>query len=234
MKPLQAISPRPLHNEVADRLRELITRGDLAPGERLNERLLTERFGISRTPLREALKTLSSEGLVKLLPNRGAVVTTLTVADAEDMFQVMAALEALGGELACQRATDEDIADIAQIHARMRNHYSRGELVEYFELNQQIHQKIIDCARNRELSDAHRRISVRIRRARYMANFWKPRWSEAMAEHEAMLEALIARDGERLKSLLTTHLSNKFEAIREWLASEQASAAKASVAGAGT
>jgi DNA-binding GntR family transcriptional regulator len=218
MKSVEAISPRPLHNEVVDRLRELITRGELAPGARLNERLLTERFGISRTPLREAIKILSSEGLVKLLPNRGAVVTTITCADAEDMFQVMAVLEALGGELACKRASDEDIAQIKELHARMRAFYAEGDLADYFEFNQRIHQKIIDCARNHELTDAYRRISVRIRRARYMANLSKPRWNEAMDEHEEILDALIGRDSERLKSLLAEHLANKSRVIQDWLA----------------
>jgi len=221
MKPIEAISPRPLHNEVADRLRELITRGELAPGERLNERVLTERFGISRTPLREAVKILSVEGLVSLLPNRGAVVTTVTRADAEDLFQVMAVLEALGGELACQRASERDLAEIQELHRHMQVFHASGDLADYFEFNQRIHQKIIDCAGNRELTDAYRRISVRIRRARYMANLSKPRWNEAMDEHEQILDALVRRDSERLKAILTVHLANKFLVIQAWLASAE-------------
>jgi DNA-binding GntR family transcriptional regulator len=227
MKTVEAISPRPLHNEVADRLRELITRGELSPGERLNERRLTERFGISRTPLREAIKILSSEGLVKLLPNRGAVVTTITRADAKDMFQVMAVLEALGGELACERASDRDIAEVRDLHERMRAFYAEGDLADYFEFNQRIHQKIIDCAGNLELTDAYRRISVRIRRARYMANLSKPRWNEAMDEHEEILQALVRRDSERLKSLLASHLANKSQVIQDWLAETESEARNA-------
>jgi DNA-binding GntR family transcriptional regulator len=222
MNAIGTINPRPLHNEVADRLRRLITRGELTPGQRLNERVLTERFGISRTPLREAFKVLSSEGLVKLLPNRGAIVTTLTRADAEDMFQVMAVLEALGGELACRRASDQDIAEIEALHGQMRAYFDRGDLADYFELNQRIHQKIIDCAGNLELTDAYRRIAARIRRARYMANLSRPRWREAMDEHEQILSALVARDSERLKALLALHLQNKSEVIQDWLAETEA------------
>lgn len=222
MNAIGTINPRPLHNEVADRLRRLITRGELTPGQRLNERVLTERFGISRTPLREAFKVLSSEGLVKLLPNRGAIVTTLTRADAEDMFQVMAALEALGGELACRRASDRDIAEIEALHGQMRAYFDQGDLADYFELNQRIHQKIIDCAGNLELAEAYRRIAARIRRVRYMANLSRPRWDEAMDEHEQILSALVARDSERLKALLALHLKNKFEVIRDWLAETEA------------
>jgi DNA-binding GntR family transcriptional regulator len=217
MKIVDAISPRPLHNEVADRLRELITRGDLVPGERLNERRLTAHFGISRTPLREAIKLLSAEGLIKLFPNRGAVVTTVTPTDAEDMFQVMGALEALAGELACQRASESNIAEVTELHERMRRFHAEGDLVNYFDLNQRIHQTIVDCAGNRELSDAYRRIAMRIRRARYMANLFKPRWNEAMSEHEQMLDALSKRDGARLKAILSSHLENKSRAVQDWL-----------------
>lgn len=223
-KVVDVISRRPLHDEVADRLRELITRGELAQGERLNERMLTERFGISRTPLREAVKILSAEGLVTLLPNRGAVVTTITRADVEDMFQVMAVLEALAGELAAQRASEKDIAAVAELHRRMRDCHAAGDLAGYFEFNQRIHQRIVDCAGNSELADAYRRISGRIRRARYMANLSKSRWNEAMEEHEQILDALTKRDKERLKSLLVVHLTNKAQVIDDWLAARESKA----------
>src|SRR5690606_25552615 len=182
---VEPICPRPLHSEVADRLRDLIVQGEFEPGTRLNERLLTERFGISRTPLREAIKMLASEGLVQLLPNRGAVVTAITRKSALDMFQVMGVLESLAGELACARATDQDIEEIANLHATMRRHYKRRELNEYFRLNQEIHQRIVDCAGNKELADIYRRLSVRLRRARYMANSSKERWDAAMADRKS-------------------------------------------------
>lgn len=213
-----AIRPRPLHCEVADRLRDLITQGHIPPGERLNERQLTERFNISRTPLREAIRTLSSEGLVQLLPNRGAVVTTLTRADAQNLFQVLAALEALAGGLACERASGRDIAEVQALHGQMREHHTRGELTEYFNLNQRIHQKIVDCAQNPELADVYRKLSVRIRHARYMANLSAGRWDDAMHEHEDILDALVRRDSEALKALLAAHLENKLDVIEQWLA----------------
>src|SRR5690606_7287650 len=119
----------------------LIVQGELAPGDRLNERMLTERFGISRTPLREAIKMLASEGLVQLLPNRGAVVTPITRKSARDMFQVIGVLESLAGQLACERATDRELDEIAGLHEQMRHHYKRRELNEYFRLNQEIHQR---------------------------------------------------------------------------------------------
>src|SRR5262245_65605730 len=103
------ITRRPLHEEAADRLRDLIVQGRLAPGSRLNERLLTAQLGVSRTPLREAFKVLATEGLVELLPNRGAVVSQMDPAKLSEALAVMGALEALAGELACASATDAKI-----------------------------------------------------------------------------------------------------------------------------
>lgn len=208
VKSLDMISRRPLHDEVADRLRELIMSGELAPGERLNERALTERFGISRTPLREAVKILSAEGLVKLLPNRGAAVSTITRADAENLLQLIGALESLGGELASRRASDEQIAEVAELTRRMRACHSECNLAEFLLCNQQIHEKIIDAAGNPELSDAYRRTAGRIRRAHYMTDCTQARWDESMDEHELILDAFAKRDAQRLKTLLVEHVNH--------------------------
>lgn len=213
----EAINRRPLHREVADRLRALIVHGELAPGERLNERVLAERFNISRTPLREAIKILSLEGLVTLLPNRGAEVVRLTQSSVEDMFQLMGALEALAGELACVRATDEDIAEIRSLHEQMFEYFQAGDRAAYFSLNQRIHQKIVACAGNAELSATYVNLTQRVHRARYMANFSRTRWSQAMQEHEEILDALSRRDSERLNSILRAHLQHKFDVIQQWL-----------------
>ena len=121
------ISRVSLHDETVSRLRALITDGALRPGSRIDERELCERFGVSRTPLREALKVLASEGLVELLPHRGSRVTRLSAPELRDAFEIVAALEALAGELACRRITDAQIDDIAAVHARMEEHYRRGE-----------------------------------------------------------------------------------------------------------
>src|SRR5258708_22993191 len=123
-----------LHDGLLNRLRDLINQEDLAPGQKLAERVLCERLGISRTPLREALKVLAAEGLVELLPNRGARVTQLTLGDVRALFEVMGALEALAGELAASRIGDAELAEIEALHHQMRAHYLRAELPEYFRL----------------------------------------------------------------------------------------------------
>ena len=213
-----------LHDELVGRLRDLIVEGDLAPGQRIREKTLCERFGVSRTPLREALKVLASDGLLDLLPNRGASVARLTLADLDEMFPVMGALEALAGELACREITEEEIAEVRALHYQMVLHYTRGELPEYFQLNQRIHEVILEAARNATLANMYRGLVGRVRRARYVANMSRERWTQAVEEHEAILDALGQRDGPRLARILKRHLQNKCETVKESLLAETAAA----------
>jgi DNA-binding GntR family transcriptional regulator len=213
---MQAMPPivrRPLHEEAVDRLRDLIVQGDLAPGQRLNERLLSEKLAISRTPLREAIKLLATEGLVELLPNRGAVVATMDTARLAETLQVMGALEGLAGELACRKSTPEQIAEIRDLHNEMLSMHARGDLASYFRYNQAIHLKIVEASGNPVLANTYRHLNVNVRRARYMANLSKERWDAAVREHEEILRALAARDVTRLKRLLRDHLANKMASV---------------------
>ncbi|WP_343055028.1 GntR family transcriptional regulator [Azospirillum oleiclasticum] len=204
-----------LHDEVVSRLRDMIVEGDLRPGERLNERELCERLGVSRTPLREAFKVLASEGLVMLLPNRGARVTRLTRRDIEDMFHVMGALEALSGELACTRIADDAVAEIRALHYEMLAHYARRNLREYFRLNEQIHRAILGAAENPVLTAMYNSLAGRVRRVRFMANMSSERWDEAVREHERILDALVRRDGAALAVILRAHLEHKCAVVLE-------------------
>jgi DNA-binding GntR family transcriptional regulator len=203
-----------LHEELVARLRNLIVEGELPPGARLNERMLCVRFGVSRTPLREAVKVLASEELVELLPNRGAVVTALTSEGVQYVFEVIGALEALAGELACQRISAAQLAEIRALHYEMLMHHSRRELPGYFRCNQQIHEKIVEAAGNPVLAATYRSHSGRIRRARYVANLSQERWNDAVREHEQIIDALAARDGHKLRDLLQVHLANKFQVVK--------------------
>lgn len=210
-----------LHQEVVSRLRDMIFAGELAPGERVPERVLCERFAISRTPLREALMILAAEGLIDLSPHRGASVSKLSTESLEQLFPVMEALEGLAGELACQHLTESDLQEIRELHERMVEHYQRGERLQYFQLNQRIHHKIVEAARNPVLMDVYAGLSGRIRRARYLANLDGERWQQAIAEHEQILETLAARDGTRLSRLLSDHLQHKYEVLKTVLMKEQ-------------
>ncbi len=222
MNDVMAPIDRPsLHAAVTDRIRDMIVEGAFAPGSRLGERVLCETLGISRTPLREALKVLASEGFLELAPNRGARVVQLTAADVDELFPVMGALEALAGELAGTRITETEFAEIRALHYQMALHHARGERALYFDINQQIHEKILDAARNPTLGTAYRNLSGRIRRARYTANMSAERWAQAVAEHEEMLAALEARDGPRLAEILKQHLHNKCETVKASLAAAE-------------
>ncbi|PWG62724.1 GntR family transcriptional regulator [Spiribacter halobius] len=204
-----------LHEACADRIREQINAGVLLPGTRIPERDLCEQFGVSRTPLREALKALAAEGWVELTPHRGACVTRLDRADIENAFEIMAALESLAGRLACERIRDDELAGIRALHQEMCAHYESGELPQYFRCNQRIHEAIIDAARNPELRRLYDSLSGRLQRARYTANLTRQRWSTAVQEHERILEALTARNADRLSRLLAEHLQHKLEAVCE-------------------
>lgn len=212
-----AITRRSLHDELVVRLRDMIVEGEIAPGDRIPEKDLCARFGVSRTPLREALKVLASEGLLTLSPHRGAHVARLTVNDIEEMFPVIGALEALAGELACARLDEETLAEIRALHYQMVLHYQRGDRSAYFKLNQAIHEKILACAGNRTLTALHQSLSGRVSRARYQANMSAARWVQAVNEHEAILAALEARDGGGLSAILRRHLANKAETVKESL-----------------
>ncbi|KIT16860.1 GntR family transcriptional regulator [Jannaschia aquimarina] len=210
---LTEILNRPtLHEELVERLRALVVDDTLKPGEKIAEAQLCEAFGVSRTPLREALKVLASEGLVVLQANRGARVTEITAEELAEVFPVIAALEQLAGELAAERLDDAAIAAIQARHDEMIAAFRKGDRKSYFEANQDIHGALVEGAANAVLSAQHRTLATRIRRARFMVNLSEARWSEAIEEHERMMELLHARRGSELGQLMKTHMMNKFAA----------------------
>jgi DNA-binding GntR family transcriptional regulator len=202
-----------LHEEVVGRVRAMLLDGEIPPGARIPERDLCEKLEISRTPLREALKVLAAEGLVQLLPNRGSRAARLTDRDMHDLFEVCQGLEALAGELACERITDAEIAAIAAAHAAMARHYGDNDLLQYYRCNRTIHEAIIAATGNPVLSGLYETVTARIRRARYVTPMTPQRWALALSEHEAILNALQRRDGAGLSHILRAHLRHKREEV---------------------
>jgi DNA-binding GntR family transcriptional regulator len=215
------IPRRSLHDELAERLRRQIIEGELAPGQKISEKALCAAYGVSRTPLREALKVLAREGLLVLTPHRGAHVALMTVADIEEAFPVIGALEALAGELACERATDEEISEISMLHLKMATAHKTRDRQKYFCLNQQIHDALAQAARNPTLNNMREILDGRVSRARYYANISTPRWDQAMKEHGTILAALKARDGAGLGRILKEHLAHKLETLRDVVENEE-------------
>ncbi|HZP79579.1 MAG TPA: GntR family transcriptional regulator [Pseudolabrys sp.] len=202
-----------LHEEVVARVRAMLLEGDIPPGARVPERELCEKLAISRTPLREALKVLAADGLVLLLPNRGARAAKLTAQDVHDLFEVCQGLEALAGELACERISDEQVTQIGELHAAMARHYRAGDLSHYYRCNRAIHEAIVAAACNSVLSSLYESVTARIRRARYVTPMTPERWAMALQEHEAILNALQRRDGIGLAHILRAHLRHKREEV---------------------
>lgn len=215
---LRPVRRAALHLQVADALRRTIMEGELEPGARLNERALCERFGVSRTPLREALKVLAGEGLVDLVPNRGAVVRPLDPVELAEAVEMMEALERLAGGLAAARASPAAVAAIRRRHAAMVAAHRQGDRRRYLELNQQIHLAIVDAAGNGILSSSYRELTARMRRYRYLADLPAVRWEQSCAEHEEIMARLAARDGAGLADSLGRHLVGKIAHVRERLA----------------
>ncbi|MCK6451107.1 MAG: GntR family transcriptional regulator [Alphaproteobacteria bacterium] len=211
------IARRSLHDEVVTRVRDLIIEGALAPGTRIHEGQLCDKLAISRTPLREALKVLASEGLIELMPNRGAVVRKPTPPEVLDTLVVIGALEALAAEYACRNASETEIAELRAIHRRMLEFYARRDRLEYFKLNQSIHNAIVRLSGNRTLVATHDTLQARIKRVRFMGNDRAEQWQNSIAEHEEMIRALEARDPARLGAALRLHMENAWKRVRDAL-----------------
>jgi DNA-binding GntR family transcriptional regulator len=206
-----------LHNAVVSRLRDMITEGQLPPGVRIHEGQLGKQLGVSRTPLREALKVMASEGLVDLVPSRGALVRNLTPKDVRDMLTVLGALEELAGRLACANALDAGIAEIRRLHDEMLGFYRARDLLGYFKHNQQIHSSIIALAGNESLVLVQGMLQAQMKRIRFLGNRSDESWAGAVADHEEMIAALEARDGVRLGRALADHLSRTWDRVQHAL-----------------
>jgi DNA-binding GntR family transcriptional regulator len=202
-----------LHDAAIDHLRTFIVEGLLAPGVKLNERELCERLGISRTPLREALKVLAAEGLVELLPNRGATVSQMSEVEIREMFELMSGLEAFSGELACERMTPAEFAEIKALHYEMLACHAQNDLSGYYARNRAIHDRISEAARNAALRQVYVSTNRRLQALRFRSNYSTSKWESAIRDHEEMIRALEARDGKRMAAILRGHLLAKRDAV---------------------
>jgi DNA-binding GntR family transcriptional regulator len=202
-----------LHDMVVEHLRSFITEGVLAPGMKLNERELCETLGISRTPLREALKVLAVEGLIEINPNRGASVARMSELEIRETFELMSGIEAFAGELACERITLQELEEIKALHYAMVVSKNQNDLPGYYQRNRAIHDMINLAARNSALRQVYLSLNRRIQALRFLSNQQAPKWERAMHDHEEMIEALQARDSKRLSGILRHHLLEKRDAI---------------------
>ncbi|OZI71139.1 GntR family transcriptional regulator [Bordetella genomosp. 12] len=203
-----------LYLEVADRLRDMIRAQVLASGQWIDELRLTEQLGISRTPLREALKVLANEGLVRLEPRRGSFVNELALADLEQIFPLMAMLEGRCAYEAAQKATPDDLQALAPLHDNLREQAAAGRMNDYYDTNYRIHIKVQSLADNRWLSDMVDKLRKVVGLFRHKSLALPGRLQESCAEHLAIYAALLARDPEGAEALTRKHLLRQMDALR--------------------
>lgn len=200
-----AVQRKSLHDEIATKLRLMIQEGELPPGRRVPEIKLCQHFGISRTPLREALKVLASEGLVELRPNRGSLVAPVNLEETAGVFETMGAMESLVGTLACERATRSEQEEVRARHARMMALHRLGDRPNYFKHNQAIHYKLAELTQNRVLVGIYANLQTKISRVLLLVDYHKTRWADSAHEHEEFMGYFLEGNGPKLAEALAAH-----------------------------
>lgn len=192
--------------EAAENLREFIMLGKLAPGMPVRERDLAEAFGISRTPLKEALRILESEGLIVYGPTRRPSVADPSLDEINDWLRVQGALEALAGELACSEATDRQMAEIERINASIKEARDTDGQLEAFRRDMAFHTAIVAAAGNAALAETHASYNARLWRVRFLSSQRIPGREATRREHRDIVQALKARDAAAASRALQQHL----------------------------
>jgi DNA-binding GntR family transcriptional regulator len=207
--------PNSLHMQVASTLREQIFSGELAAGAFLDELALCEKLSISRTPLREALKVLAFEGLVRHEPRQGCFVSQVTEKDLDDIFPVIALLEGRCAFEAAKNANDADLAALATLHQRLVSHAEAKRISDYYQVNYTIHEAIITLANNRWLAQVIGDLRKILKLARLQQLHAPGRLEQSLSEHLAVFAALKARDPEGAEAAMRTHLTRQRVALRD-------------------
>jgi DNA-binding GntR family transcriptional regulator len=206
---------RLLHQDAVSMLRKMILSGELPPGQRLREVSVSKQLGMSRTPIREAFRTLAAEGLVDLLPNRSVLVSEIDKGQAAEVFVVLGALEALAAELACQYVTPDQLEHLADLQDELVRHFLSSNRASYLEANRLIHEFIVEASHNQALILAWRLLLPRAERARQVSTLDHARWAEAFSEHGKIFSALVARDAPLLRKLMGEHFDNGIAAMKK-------------------
>ncbi len=207
-----------LHERAAERLRLMIVQGELAPGAPLVEVELSNALGISRTPLREAIKLLAQDGLVELRANRSPRVRSLVAGDIKDLFEALSGVERMAAELAAFRITADELRRLADLQAEIVSEHHAGRRAAYFAANRTIHRTIVQAARNRTIADLHATLFGRAEQVRFFALRLEDRWEQSIVEHQDILDALEARDSARAGRLLGAHVGHTADVVAICLA----------------
>ncbi len=211
---ISPLSQRPLYLDVADRVRELIYTHKLQPGEWIDETGLCTQLGISRTPLREALKVLHSENLVELVARKGCRVNELNDEDLLDLFPVMATLEGLCANLATQQMAEADLKKLEKIHAQLEKYAEKQDVDNYYKYNRQFHRAIQELAHNRWLDRIAEELRNVLGLARHRQLTMQGRLQQSLDEHRGIMDAIKKGDPEKAASAMHRHLCSQEKALR--------------------
>ncbi len=209
-----------LHEATFQKLRSLLVEGVILPGSKLNERELAESLHVSRTPIREAIKRLAADGLVELIANRGAIAIQLSHESVVHTFDVIAQLEGYSGELAAKNISVATLSELEALQYEMMASYARRDLSSYYKLNLRIHHLINQAANNPVLTQLFSQVNARIEALRFRSNQNGVKWEKAVEEHQEMIDALKARDSERMRKVMIQHVMNKRDVVIELLKTE--------------
>jgi DNA-binding GntR family transcriptional regulator len=208
------LASRPLYEEVADQLRVRIFAHELAPGTWIDEQTLAKEFGISRTPLREAIKVLAAEGLITMKLRRGAYVTEVNRGDLEQIFTILSLLEGQAAKEAATKAQEKDLNELDDMHLRLEKAAADRNLEQFFEVNVRFHERVIAIANNPWLTDVIADLRKVLKLQRKDALSRTGRLQSSLSEHREILKALLKRDPIAAEQAMRTHLARGLEAAR--------------------
>lgn len=204
------LTPRALYVEVAEQLRQRIYKRELQPGSWIDELKIAEEFGISRTPLREALKVLAAEGLVTMKVRRGAYVTEVSEKDLKDVYDLLALLESDAAAKVATYATAEQVADLQALHQELEQAVAEAD--RFFRLNEQFHLQLLTLADNRWRHQVVEDLRKVMKLNRHQSLFKKGRIEDSLYEHRQIMAAIAAHDGERARQAVSAHFANGLKA----------------------
>jgi len=209
----ERILSQALYLQVADRLRDQIYHHELTPGEPIDEMALCERYGISRTPLREALKVLSSEGLIELIPRRGSFVRSMDIEELNELFPVMAVLEGLCAREAVEKCKPKDLKQLEQMHEKLEDFVKQGNIDAYYEQNFVFHQAVQDLSGNKWLQRVIGDLRKVLRLARHMQLTIPGRLEQSLEEHRQIMQAFTQQDPELADQNMQNHLKQQWDSL---------------------
>ena len=212
---MKVIEKKTLHEEIANNLRELIMSGELQEGDKIKEDKLCSSMGISKTPLREALRVLSVEGLIRLVPNRGSFVSTPTFEEIREMFDVMSVLEGVCARAAAEKMGEKDLAALEKLHKKLEENHRRKAQREYIRINNRYHSFVQKLAGNRTLNQIVNGLRQKILLYRYQSLNLPERFAQSIQEHRDLLEAFRNKDPKKAETLMRRHLKKQCEALEK-------------------